>query len=450
MKYQGEESIRLEFKSELPKNKQIVKTIIGFCNQHGGKLILGVEDDGTICGLTENDAIKIMADLEKSIYETTSPPIIPKVFLQRIDDKVLLVIEVSEGMNKPYYHYADGLENGTYIRVGKSTIRASSEMIEELKWQSRGISYESLPVYQATPDELDHELIKKFLDNRRQKINIDISDEILFSYKLLTKEHSHVYPTVAGILLFGKRVQYWFSEAMIICSHFTGVSGREAIAAIDCEGTLFNQLEQAYNFVISRLQYSFSIKGVERQETLEVPEVAIREILLNAIIHRNYHLRAPTKIAIYDNRIEIFSPGNFPTPFPSLKLGLTDARNMTISRIFREAKLVEKLGTGFKTTFEAYTNWQLPEPIVLDGEGFVKCILPRREYAGSVDTTDELDKILSLFDKASEISVSDIIEELKIPRSTASRRLSKLTERGDLIKIGRGKSTRYSKAKTKK
>jgi ATP-dependent DNA helicase RecG len=99
MKYQEDESIKLEFKAEMPKNDQIIKTIIGFCNQHGGRLVLGVDNDGTIIGLSENAVIETMEYLDHAIYSATSPPIIPKVYSQRIMDKLLLVIEVSEGKN---------------------------------------------------------------------------------------------------------------------------------------------------------------------------------------------------------------------------------------------------------------------------------------------------------------------------------------------------------------
>lgn len=446
MKYPNEESITLEFKSELPKNDQIVKTIIGFCNQHGGKLILGVEDNGTILGLKEENIIMLMEQLEHTIYKATAPPIIPRIFSQRIGNKMLLIIEVSEGMNKPYYRYSEGLNKGTYIRIGKNTIRASAELIEELKWQSRGLSFENLPVYHSTEDELDHKKISAFLENRRQNIKVKPSANFLLSYKLLVEEHSRTYPTVGGILLFGKRVQYHFPDAMILCSHFKGTSGRNAIAAVDCTGTLFEQFEQAYQFLVSRLEYAFEIKGTKRKEKLEIPQIALREILLNAIVHRNYHIRGPSKIAIYDDRIEIFSPGNFPTPFPNLRLGLTDARNANICRIFREVGLIEKLGSGFIAVFDSYENWNLPEPKIMNGDGFVKCILPRAGYR-AIQQFDQTQKILSLFESSDELSVSDVMDTLKMPRSTASRKLRELVQKQKLKRIGQGKIARYIRLK---
>lgn len=444
MKYPENESHTLEFKSSLPKNSQIIKTIIGFCNQAGGRLILGVNNDGKIVGIEEEEAMKLMEWLEHTIYQTTAPPIIPKILLQRIGDKLILVLKVSSGMNKPYYKKNEGLERGTYVRVGRSILRATSDMIEELRWQGRGLSFDVMPIYQAAIEELDSNKISKFLEKRAGEAKISITEEVLKAYKLIVEEHAHTYASVCGLLLFGKRVDYWFSEAMIICTHFSGVSGREVIATRDCTGTLFEQFSNAYEFVLSQINKSFTIREPKREEKLEIPEVAIRELLLNAIIHRNYHLRAPVKIAIYRDRIEIFSPGGFPTPFASMKLGLTDVRNMAICKIFRESGYIEKLGTGIITAFEAYEKWGLPEPTIIDGENFVKCILPRGSY-GVVKVSDDLQLVLRLFTTADELAVSDIMKALHIPRATATRRLNELVKNKALIKIGRGRGTRYKK-----
>ena len=131
MKYTAEESSKLEFKETMPENDQIIKTIIGFCNQKGGKLIIGVNSKGIITGLPHDDVQKTMEYINKSIFESSAPPIIPLVYIQRIADKTILIIEVSSGMNKPYYRKSEGLDKGTYIRLGRSTLRATSDIIEE-------------------------------------------------------------------------------------------------------------------------------------------------------------------------------------------------------------------------------------------------------------------------------------------------------------------------------
>ena len=450
MKYPGNESSTMEFKQKIPENAQIVKTIIGFCNRSGGKLLIGIRQDGTILGLPEEEVQKMMEYINKSIYEASSPPIIPAVYSQRIGDKAILIIEVSSGMNKPYFRKSEGLEKGTYIRLGRSTVKANADMIEELKWQSRGRSFDMMPVYHGKEEDLDQKKILLFLNHKKAIRIRSISQGILTSYGLAIEEYTTSYPTVGGILLFGKSPQQYYSEAMILCTHFDGISGRKAISSIDCTGTLFEQFEMAYNFVIGRLSRSFMIQAPKREERLEIPETALREVLLNAIVHRNYHIQAPTKIAIYDNRIEVFSPGVFPGPLDphNLKLGLTYVRNRVICKVFREAGYIEKLGSGFITLFESYEARGLYPPEVIEGENFIKCILPRPSFASTPrQGKSETQKILALFEISDEITISDVMKALNLSRPTAGRRLANLTEEGLLEQIGKSKATRYRRAK---
>jgi len=448
MKYPDSESSTLEFKKEIPQKDQIVKTIIGFCNQNGGKLIIGVADSGAIIGVSSEDAADAIESLSNAIYDASTPPILPLVYTQTIHDKTLLVIEVSSGTNKPYYRKSEGLEKGTYIRLGRITLKASADLIEELKWQARGKSYDMMPVYGSSESDLDEEKIKAFIHSRKTDRRAKISHELLKSYYLIIQEHAHLYATTAGILLFGKNPQHFFTEAMIICSHFKGVEGREVLATIDCMGTLFNQFEQAYDFIFSRLTKAFTIKGPRRQEVLEIPEEAIREALLNMIVHRNYHQKSPSKIAIYQNRIEFFSPGTFfgPLNIQNLKLGLSFIRNAALCKAFREANYIEKMGSGFITIFKSYEKRGLKPPSIIEGEGFVKCILPR-ESLKQLKTVDAvLQSILSLFDVADEITVSDVSKNLGLPKTTAVRKLNALLKSGEIEKKGSGRATVYFKS----
>ncbi len=454
MRYPEQESSLLEFKRELPKNEQIIKTIVGFCNQKGGRLVVGIDNNGTIIGLKEELIQSTLEYLNKSIFEATTPPIIPKIYSQRIGNKSILIIEVSAGMNKPYFISSQGLEKGTYVRLGRSTLRATIDIIEELKWQARGRSFDSMPVYQTTRNDLDMKKIQTFLAARKKTRNISISDEILAAYNIECEEHSHLYPTVSGILCFGKKPEKFFSEVMIMCSLFSGIKGRKALASKDCVGTLPEQFSQAYDFVIQHLQRSFEIRGKRRYEQLAIPEEAIREIIMNAVVHRNYHLQSPIKIAIYENRVEIFSPGNFVGPMnvENITQGLTYIRNNAICKIFRELGYIEKLGSGFITVFDAYEKRGLPQPKVIEGENYIKCILPRPQKDTRFLMQDESLRddseqcIIRLFERGGDdISISDITTLCRISRATAGRKLADLIDKKIIKRIGKGRATRYRK-----
>ncbi len=451
MQYPETESNTLEFKRELPRNDQIIKTIIAFCNTHGGRLILGVTDTRHIIGLSDSTIEKTMEIIDQSIFDACSPHIIPRLYIQRFEDKSVLVIEVSEGMNKPYYRRSEGLEKGTYLRLGRHTILANQDIIQELKWRSSGIDFERLPISQATIEDLDTPSIENFLSHRKNAGIAQLNEQTLKSYGIITYDQSRKYPSILGILLFGKNPQYYISEAMIICSHFQGIEGRETIATIDCEGTLFNQFHQAYAFIVNRLYRSFHIEALKRSEKLEIPEVAIREALLNIIVHRNYHIKSPAKIAIYDDRIEFFSPGQFPGPIiiENIKAGITYLRNPAICKILREASYVEKLGSGFITIFDSYEKANLEIPQIIEGENFVKCVLPRKmKKTTSVTSPNDTDKISNLLKITSEISVQDVMQLLSISRATAVRRLNDLIQKGQIERIGQKKNTRYKQSKS--
>ena len=145
----------------------------------------------------------------------------------------------------------------------------------------------------------------------------------------------------------------------------------------------------------------------------------MREALINAIVHRNYHIKAPIKVSFYDNRVEIFSPGDFPGQLHAnnLLMGLTYIRNGAIAKVFRESGYSEKLGTGFRIIFSTYKARGLPEPKIIEGENFVKCILPRKELKPSISRDEDsvMVSILDLFVTAQSLSSREIIELVKLP-----------------------------------
>lgn len=446
MLFTEKESSTLEFKQELPKNNQIVKTIIGFANQFGGRLIIGVADNGSIVGIDSNTVDELTESLFKLVYDNSVPPILPSIYSLRFEDKLVLVIEVSQGMTKPYFVKSDGLTNGTYIRLGSMTVKATAEIINELQQQSRGISYDILPVYNASLNDLDFHSIEAFLKSRKGGAqSCETTKELLRSYHLITDEHARSYPTVAGILLFGKQPQQVLPQAFTICTQFSGHIGREGIiASKDCEGTLFQQFEIAYAWLWDTLSKSSVIKGLKRKDTLEIPEEAIREALLNSLLHRNWRIQGPNRISVYPTRVEFFSPGVFPGPLRigQLELGMTHSRNHAITKIFREAGYIETLGSGFPTIFNTFRKAGLEKPQVMEGVEFVKCILPRSTVGDTGNRAHDI--ILSLFAVKGIITKREVIQATNISSATATRLLTQLTKDKKLQRHGAGPKTYYT------
>lgn len=442
MKYPGTESSTLEFKERIPEKQQIVKTILGFCNLYGGRLVIGVSDDGSVKGIPDEKVEVVIETVSASILDSCSPRIVPQVYSQRLGERLVVIVEVSSGMNKPYFLASAGMAKGTFVRIGNRTIRATQETIEELQWQSRGRAFDELAVYDAGVGDLDLERVAKTLGSGG-KSGVTPSDRFLRSYKICVSEHARTYPSVGGVLLFGREPQKFLSEAFVICTHFSGTNGRKVLATRDCAGNLFEQFNVAYEFVIGRLNRAFEVEGKKRKEILEIPEVALREALVNAVVHRNYNIASSIKVGVFDDRIEIFSPGIFPGPIDPnrLEMGITYIRNVVVAKAFRAAGYIEKLGSGLITILDSYAKRGLQRPQIAEGNGFVKCVLPRKK--GREKSRGISEEIRSLFRVADEISVGDVIRELHLSRATASRRLRELVDKGMLNRVGRGRGSRY-------
>lgn len=441
------ESPQIEFKSNLPKNQQILKTVVAFANGYGGKIYLGVDNSGRIVGITDNEAQRLLEYLEKSIYEACSPPIFATLSTRRFEDKVVLVIEVSRGGQPPYKITQLGLDEGVFVRVGRSTMKAHVETIQELKWRSRGVTFDAIPEYHADLSELDLEKVLRFLQARKiGYAGSHITEDLWLSYRLAEREHGKLVPTGGALLLFGQRPERFFPEQHIVCTQLADDEGRDVVATIDCKGDLFAQLDQAWHFLTSRVMTAFKIRNLVREEKTELPLEALREALVNAIMHRDYAVPAPTKIAIDPQKIIIFSPGAFPGPIPDadLEAGITYIRNAVISRCFRERGLAEKLGTGFITIFKKYREFHLSSPTILEGPNFVKVILPRQAAEAEKNSTSDEAMILALLAHNKTITTALVVQETRLSRATVVRRLGQLVADGKLTKTGDGVRTRYS------
>lgn len=440
MKFNGNESSVLEFKREIPKNSQIVHTVIAFCNTFGGRLVLGVEDDGTICGVPERNLDAIIESLQASICQHCTPPILPFIYTQRISDKIVVIIQVSQGMQRPYLFTESGLQKSAYVRLGSHTIKADEKWLREMQWLACGLSVDSMPVYQASVRDLDEKRVHKMLKKTKRMTWEDALEQAQF----IIREHHRVYPTVAGLLLCGKNPQQFLPEATIHCTQMIEEQSQVVMTRLDCHGDLLEQFHQAMAFLTQ------DHHGAEekKQKRANIPLPAVREALLNAITHRHYQEMGPIKIAVFDNRIEFLSPGNFPGPLQTdqLEMGYSYVRNSVISKAFRHLGLIDKLGAGFSRIFRYYREQGLSAPRVVEGDNFIKVILPRHASTLSVNEMRDLEAdVLRMFDTASEIRVKHVVSHLRVSRQTAARLFNALIEKGLVARVGQGAATRYQK-----
>ena len=344
------ESRRLEFKERLPKGNQLARTAVAFANGAGGKIVLGVRDSPReIIGIAEDKLFALEERINSSIFDQCAPTIVPEVYLQSVTGKTLLVVEIFPGSNKPYYLKSKRKHNGTYVRIGSSNRKASLEMIEELERRRRKISFDSLPVYDLSPDEID---LKRFERAFKERSGKRLKGDLIKNLGLFHTERDRRYPKNAAILLSDSQARKQsLPYAKIECARFKGSERRVFLDQATIDEPIFASIEPCMTFIKKNIALGSTIGEIYREDRWEYPMEAIREALINAVIHRDYSiLGSDIKVAIYDDMLEITSPGPLPDllSFEELGTGRSEIRNRVLAPIFKDMKLIEAWGSGIQ------------------------------------------------------------------------------------------------------
>jgi predicted HTH transcriptional regulator len=345
------EGRRLEFKEMLPSNADLAKTIIAFANDAGGEFYLGIKDNPReIVGLDETKLIVIEEKITNIIHDQCHPSILPEIKFLNLEGKHVIKVQIFKGSNPPYFLKKKGFEEGTYIRVGSSNRQASAEMIAELKRQQHSISFDSEISYEKTADALEFKL---FESNFLEKTDEPLTSAVLKKLDLIKSDRGISYPTNALVLLSEDELKKrLFPYAKIECARFKGVEPGNFIDQKSFENSILAQPEEAYQFVIRHIsQGTTDYTGVYRNDRWEYPVIAIREAIRNAIIHRDYSLTGmDIKVAVFDNKIEITSPGKLPPTidFSDMQSGQSSIRNKILAPIFKRLGIIEQWGNGLK------------------------------------------------------------------------------------------------------
>jgi predicted HTH transcriptional regulator len=373
------ESKTLEFKETMPNPEAIAKTACGFANGGGGSIIIGVTDkDKKIIGINERDISDLEEKISNIVYTMVEPTPAFNTTVLNIEGKLLLKIEIFPGSLKPYHLKNKGEVEGTYIRLGSTNRKADIDTIEELRRRRMNIGFDEIEILEASIDDLVIGNIELYLEKREKARDIPraVPDtEFLKKIKAVRQQNGTVHPTVAGILLFSNQPDNYIPGAVIKCARFKGNEMDEFIDQRIITGSLFTQAEETIAFFKKNIRRSAKIEGLYRTEEYEYPEKAIREALVNAICHRDYSRRgADIKFAIFDNRIEITSPGGLlpNVSIEDLGTGVSELRNKVIGKILNESGLIEGYGTGVLRIRKYIQEKGLIQPEFRDNNGFFK------------------------------------------------------------------------------
>lgn len=365
------EGKHVEFKAEIPKkHEKFLKDIIAFANSSGGKTIVGIEDEtGEVSGLGDQNPFKLSDAISSMISDACTPQIYTEITAKTIEGKTILEVEVFPGVNRPYYLKSAGKERSAYIRINGTSRPASEFRLKELEMEGMHISHDSLweigrQYDEAATNELMHSMYQTALSNcksaeERESVH-ELTVEKLEDFGILRKEEGKIVPTRAFTLLTRPKERY----IKIQCALFKGITRVDFIDRKEFRGAIQDQIEEAHQFVLRHTNKGAIIEGLYRQDVYELPVNAIREIIVNAVLHRSYVDEASIQVSIFDDRIEIDSPGML---FAGLSItdalsGKSKCRNKVIAEAFQYMKIIEGWGTGLPRLFERCKEMGLPEP----------------------------------------------------------------------------------------
>lgn len=425
------EGRRLEFKEKLPNGSELIKTIIAFSNDAGGELFIGIANEPrTIVGIPEDKIFELEEQISNLIYDGCYPIVVPEISVITVDDLYILKVQIYKGSNVPYYLKTKGKKEGTYIRIGSTNRLASDEIITDLERQKRNISFDSEIVFDYKWDLLN---LSSFSELYEEKTEDKLDFNTLKKLHLIKEFQDDFKPTNALILLSDDKLKAdLFPYTKIECARFKGLNTEEFIDQKTISGSIIKQTEEAYEFVLRHINKGGVVNGVYTNSHWEYPIKAIREAIRNAVIHRDYALSGKDiKIAIYDDMIEITSPGKLlpSVDFNELDARQSDIRNKIIAPIFKKIGIIDQWGNGLKLISSELKNYSK-----IDFKWFEKGLQFQVQFIltkvddqdplkdTTVDNIQESKSILSYLTAKSRLSHDQVMTMLKLCQNPQSRK----------------------------
>lgn len=392
------ESKNMEFKESLPaKSSKYMKTIVAFANGQGGKLIIGVEDDTKkIVGIDKNEAFKIMDAIANAISDSCKPAIIPDIYMQTVNEATVIIVDIEAGRQRPYYLAAEGLQHGVYVRVAGTTRPADEAMVKELLFEGNNRFFDKtvclgLQVSEADIEKLCFDMKQVALRNCRsdeeRALVKDVTPKQLLSWGILTEYEGKLVPTNAYAILTGADILHCTFQCAVFKDNerVIFVDRREFMGAVQ------DIIEDAYQFVLRNIHLGAVIEGLYRQDVYEIPPAAIRELIINAAVHRSYLDNGNIQVAIFDNRLEITSPGKLPLgqTIEKMREGYSKVRNEALAMAFSYMHLIERWGTGMLRIAKMIREAGLGELEILGGETELRFNIYRKQATEQARKTEQ-------------------------------------------------------------
>lgn len=420
----------------------IKKEIIAFANCDGGTVYVGVADDGKVLGVENADECALQ--ISNMVRDAVKPDVTMFIHYETLecDGKAVVAVNIQRGTNRPYYLAKKGLRpEGVYVRQGYSSVPATDTAIRQMIKETDGDSFENM---RSINQALTFGATKKEFEKR----NVVFGQPQMQTLKIVSADGIY---TNLGLLL-SEQCLHTIKAAV-----FEGINQNVFKDRREFSGSLMQQLNDVYDYIDFHNQTHATFRKLLRIDTRDYPEVAVREALLNTLVHRDYSFRASTLISIYDDRIEFVSIGGL---LPGLELddlmmGVSVCRNPHLANVFYRLQLIEAYGTGMKKIMGAYAN-ALVQPKIKTTNNAFKIILPNVNFTPkAAEVHKDFEKAANLALDSNEEKVLQFLREhlmitrketqtlLEVSQSTAGRILKAMVDSGRIKQIGGSRTTRY-------
>lgn len=414
------ESRELELKSTITNT--FLKTVSAFSNYNSGKIIFGVDDNGKIIGLENIE--ELCLDLENKINDNISPK--PDFRFIKDTKKNIITLIVEEGFNKPYLYKGKAYKrNDTStvevdrIEFNRLTLLGLNQYYEELKAKKQNLKFEVLT------KELEEKLsLKNFSKDVLKTLNL-YDDKIGYNNAAELFADSNTFSGI-DIAKFGKNI-----DEILDRNLFVKIS-------------IISQFQKTLE-VFNRYYKYEQILGSERIEKELIPEKAFRETIANALIHRTWDVNSNIRISMYEDKIEISSPGGLPSGISEkeyLNGQISQLRNPILANIFFRLKYIEMFGTGIRRINESYKDYAV-KPAFEIFENSIKITLPIITTKLFLTTDEKI--VMDILEKGAILSSGEILQMTEFKKDKLNRLLKKLIQKNYIDVIGNGRGTKYLK-----
>ena len=426
----------LEFKRDLSSPKPALRTIIAFANATGGTLLLGVEDKTrTVCGI--KNPLNVEERLANLIADCIAPRVLPSIEIIPWRKTYLIAVEVYPSAGKPHYLKENGVTNGTYVRVGSTNRRADATLIAELRRSAIHASYDEEPIPSIDSEAIDFRAASESFASIKRLKRSDLS-----TLKIVTEYQGKNVPTNGGMVLFGRDRHEYFPDAWIHCGKFSGVDKRKILDNLEVHSYLPTAVEEAIGFVQKHATKGIRINAVKHEAQWSIPLGAVREAIINAVVHADYSQRgSPIRVSLFDNRIEIENPGLLVSglTISDIKLGISKLRNRVVGRVFKELGLIEQWGSGVQRMMASCEEMGLELPMFEELATHFRVTLSTIPVKGmKLDHTDM--SIRELLAQRGPLSTRDIATHVGLTTRAVRDRLASLKKRGIVVVLGQGRN----------